>query len=151
MKQAPNRRSGFTLIELLVVIAIIAILAAMLLPALKKAKDASRDITCKGNIKQCVNYSSFYQVDSNDYVLPCVTYSGAYGSSGRTVSRYWQGLTVEQGYMTVQIADKIDCPVLPRTTEYRPYPTCWLSDWNNDLGYVGWPRYPRSFSTRYKC
>lgn len=78
MKTNPNltgvvarRATGFTLIELLVVIAIIAILLTVLMPALKTARDKTKSIQCRNQLRQISLAANDYGVDYNDFIPMC--------------------------------------------------------------------------------
>ena len=74
-----GRVKSFTLIELLVVIAIIAILAAILMPALSQAREKAKSSSCVGNLKQCSTAMLMYADDYNDTI--CI--------SGGKGALYW--------------------------------------------------------------
>jgi prepilin-type N-terminal cleavage/methylation domain-containing protein len=69
---ALRKRSGFSLVELLVVIAIIGILASLLLPALKNAKDVAQEISCASMLRQHTTSAIMYTDDNGGFFMPHV-------------------------------------------------------------------------------
>src|SRR5688572_30382703 len=67
---SPTTRRGFTLVELLVVIGIIAVLIAMLLPALQRARAQANAIQCQSNLRQLHHFTVLYSTENNNWMLP---------------------------------------------------------------------------------
>ncbi|MBW8864891.1 MAG: prepilin-type N-terminal cleavage/methylation domain-containing protein [Verrucomicrobia bacterium] len=106
LKPANRRTTGFTLIELLVVIAIIAILAAMLLPALAAAKQKANQAVCISNMKQLCLANIMYSSDFGTFVQPSAA-NTAYGNQAE-----WMGSMMEY---FARATNLLVCPVTKAT------------------------------------
>ena len=100
-------KKTFTLIELLVVIGIIAILAAMLLPVLNKARDAAKDTTCINNHKQIGNILMQYSNDFNGVCPPGTQDPGP---------NPWIGILIEQKYLAEPREGQATPAICPKGT-----------------------------------
>ena len=102
-------KRGFTLIELLVVIAIVALLMAILLPALRKAREQAMDAICRSNLRQIGLGAELYAEDY-DSCIPRSKSSGPYGAWYQLFMPYLAQRPVNNDYRTVKI---YRCPSYP--------------------------------------
>lgn len=121
-----RRKQSFTLIELLIVIAIIAILAAMLLPALNKAKARANSILCLGRIKEILKADFNYAADYRDAIK--LSEPDLPNSEFRN---YWNYILWNGKYLP---GNKPDCFVCPTFNPYKMLGTDSFSFWRDTYG-----------------
>src|SRR5437773_7154979 len=130
-------RQGFTLIELLVVIAIIAILAAMLLPALAKAKAKADRTSCLNNLRQIGIYMQFYTDENRDVFPPHRNANQPVGNTTKYTNDWW-GMTIIGGF-ALSKSNLFHCPAIKGRRNDITLSWDWVFDIDKaGYGYNGW-------------
>jgi prepilin-type N-terminal cleavage/methylation domain-containing protein/prepilin-type processing-associated H-X9-DG protein len=123
-------RGGFTLIELLVVISIIALLMAIMLPALNRAREAAKRIVCMNNVRTLTTANTIYASENKGYYMPFVFPKAALGDSDYNTSsfpRWFQmpyfrklvdpAKNVEKSIDDLTLSKQFQCPSSPPSKE----------------------------------
>jgi prepilin-type N-terminal cleavage/methylation domain-containing protein len=118
-------RAGFTLVELLVVIGIIALLLAILMPALSRARESARRI-CLSDLKQLGTALMFYTQENKG------RFPGAWEWHPRLNGTTWEGPLVRyHGISNAQVPKLYTCPSDdPETRRPGRYPFCYTGNWH---------------------
>ena len=146
-RRRPSQRIGFTIIELLVVIAVITILAALLLPALKKAQERSRQTLCMSNLKNLGNGFNMYLSDYDGY-FPTELYGSSVWTDWKLtwmqlVAPYF-GMNLGEGQAGWDFIPKNSVYVCPSLKEYSGWGIYTSYGYNSSA--LGWKLF-----TNYGC
>lgn len=142
-KTAKCRIRRFTLLELMIVVAIIAILSAMLLPSLNKARDKAKKIYCTSNQKQLGTGFSYYLSDYKSY--PAIWMFGATSTNSSKAYSYYQDFLPQ--YLPRKIGGVYCCPA---NNEINSYTNVTNYGYNYFIGYKSYGTNPSAQKTPSK-
>jgi prepilin-type N-terminal cleavage/methylation domain-containing protein/prepilin-type processing-associated H-X9-DG protein len=138
------RKTAFTLVELLVVIGIIAVLIAILLPALSRARDQAYTIQCQSNLRQLHTAFVLYSAMFKDYCIPAEASNSTLDPTSSGTDNWWCGVNTLGKALGVKDANKqnvldriakmVKCPANDRSKDLTVSNFTYCYTYNSNLG-----------------